>query len=321
MSWRAELDVGNLTADNLAIAGQPIKQTDKIETFYVDRNRGASGKDGGSWGEAFKTIGEAVTQVNTDYTNAVKSSYGRMREIVIAEGWYSETTMTLTASDVLIRGVGGGRTGTGTILYGSLTAGGWDDGNTGPALAITGWNNEIRDMGFVNRSATIAGTYANSLNATEHPCILEGTYATPVNYNTYRNLTFMRDQADAASWGILSYSSDMTLIEGCTFSGRSLALGGICFSSGTGTNHSADIVRANYFFGTPTGIYQNSSHNTLIHHNHFADNGANGETITSPCNIAGGTALMYNNWSLDTNLADFNIGTSGVEVGNICSDS
>ena len=131
----------------------------------------------------------------------------------------------------------------------------------------------------------------------------------------------MRDQADAASWGIISYSADHTLIERCTFNGRSLKEGGIAFQSGTGTNLSADIVRGCYFYGTPTGVWQNSSHNTWIHDNFFADQGATSETITNPCNIAGGTAYMFNNFSPDTTLADFNAGGSGIEQGNICSDS
>ena len=290
------------------------------QNYFVDRNIGASG-DGTEWDKAFKTIGEAVTKVNADYTAAAAlPDQGRNRRIIIGEGWYSEVTMTLSASDVHIVGVGAGHMAR-TVLYGSLTAGGWDDGNTGPALAITGANNTIENMDFVNRSATISGVYNNCGSPTEHPCIVEGTFLVPTYYNRYVNCGFMRDQADAASWGIISYSADHTLIEGCTFNGRSLKLGGIAFPSGTGTNHSCDIVRNCYFYGTPTGIYQNSSHNTWIHHNFFADQGANAETITAPCNIAGGTAYMYFNFSPDTTEAEFNSGGSGIEKANICSDS
>ncbi len=288
-------------------------------TYHVSRNILRSG-DGSSWDSAFKTIGEAIAKVNNDYSDALQPSKGRNSRILIGEGWYSETTMTLTASDCHITGVAPGYMGR-TVLYGSLTAGGWDDGNTGPALAITGWNNTIENIDFVNRSATISGVYANCGSPTEHPCIVEGTYALGVGYNKYVNLGFMRDQQDAASWGIISYSQDHTLIENCVLNGRSLKLGGIAFPSMSGNNHSADIVRNCYFYGTPTGIYQNSSHNTWIHHNFFADQGANAETMTNPCNIAGGTAYMMLNFAPDNTEAEFNAGGSGIELGNICSDT
>lgn len=310
-------DDANIAMNKLSGAGlRPV-----AETYFVDRNTGSTG-DGLTWDDAFLTIGEAVAAVNADYTAGANNpkSKGRMRRIVIAEGWYSEVTMTMSAYDVHMVGVAPGSQGN-VVLYGSLTAGGWDDGNTGPALALTGWNNTIESMAFVNRSATIAGVYAGGVVHTEHPCILEGTYTTPVNYNKYVDLGFMRDQQDAASWGIISYSSDHTLIEHCTFNGRSLKQGGVAFQSGSGTNHSADIVRYCYFYGTPQGIWQNSSHNTWIHHNFFADQGATSETITNPCYIDGGTAYMMLNLSPDTTEADFNGGGSGIELGNICSDT
>ncbi len=323
MAWREQLSVGELTVtrmlDASGAAAIGVGPSLMAKTYYVDRNQLGSG-DGLSWRTAFKTIGEAITKVNLDYSLGVGLSKGRNREIVIGEGWYSEPTMTLTASDCLIRGIAAGQMAR-TVLYGSLTAGGWDDGNTGPALGITGWNNTIANMDFVNRSATIAGVYSGGVVHTEHPCILEGTYAQAVAYNRYVGLGFMRDQADAASWGIISYSMDHTLIEDCIFNGRSLKEGGIAFQSSTGTNHSADIARRNYFYGTPTGIWQNSSHNTWIHDNFFADQGATTETITNPCDIAGGTAYMFDNKSPDTNLADFNAGANGIEKNNLCSDS
>ena len=289
--------------------------------LLVSRNVSASG-DGSTWDKAYKTIGEAVAVVNAAYALGISPSKGRNTEILIGEGWYSETTVTLTASDCTIRGVAPGSRGR-VVLYGSLTAGGWDDGNTGPALSITGWNNTIADIGLVNRSATIsAGTYAGGLGTeVEHPCILEGTYALGVGYNKFVNLDFMRDQPDAASWGILSYSQDGTYILGCDFNGRSLKLGGISFNSMSGNNHVQDKVLRCDFYGTPTGIYQLGSHNTSIRYNTFDDNGANGETITNPCNIAGGTARMMHNDAPTVTEANFNAGGSGTELANICSDT
>ena len=290
------------------------------QKFYVSRNVAISG-DGSSWGQSFKTIGEGIAALNWANANdRWRYPSGRNMVLYIAEGWYGETTITLTASDCTIMGVAPGNMGR-TVLYGSLTAGGFDDGNTGPALAITGWNNTIENIDLVNRSATIAGVYAGGVVHTEHPCILEGTYLVPVGYNKYVNCGFMRDQLDAASWGIISYSADHTLIDRCTFNGASLKEGGIAFQSGTGTNHSADIVRNCYFYGCPTGIWQNSSHNTWIHHNFFSDQGAVGITSDAPCNIAGGTAYMYFNFAPDNTEAEFNAGASGIEKANICSDS
>jgi hypothetical protein len=228
--------------------------------------------------------------------------------------------MTLTASDCTIIGMGSGSMGR-TVLYGSLTKGGWDDGNTGPALAITGWNNTIANIDFVNRSATIgAGTYSGGVVATEHPCILEGTYDAMVGNNRFVNLGFMRDQVDAASWGIISYSADHTLIEGCVFNGVSLKEGGIAIQSGV-YNHSCDIIRNNYFYGTPTGIWQNDGHNTWIHNNFFSSQGAVASTLTYPCHIVAGTAYMMHNSAPDVTEANFNAGANGVEIANFCSDT
>lgn len=324
--WQGNL-VGFLRDVALSVGGSWDEESINVPgglrpgpSWYVSRNKSASG-DGSSWDKAFLTIGEAVAAANAAYTaGSYTNNRGRNSAIHIDEGWYGEVTMTLTASDCIIMGLAPGNMGR-TVLYGSLTAGGFDDGNTGPALAITGGNNTIANMDFVNRSATIAGVYAGGVVHTEHPCILEGTYLVPVTYNKFINLGFMRDQVDAASWGIISYSADHTLIDGCVFNGVSVKEGGVAFQSGTGTNHSCDIVRNSYFYGTPTGIWQNSSHNTWIHDNKFTNQGAVASTLTNPCNIVGGTAYMFNNFAPEVTEANFNAGGSGVEKANICSNT
>jgi hypothetical protein len=288
-------------------------------TYFVDRNVNNS-RGGLTWEKAFKTIGEAVEQVNEDYDNSNGANPGRNREIVIGEGWYSETAITLTAHDVFMHGVGAGSLAR-TVLYGSLTQGGWDDGNLGPALSLTGQNCTIANMDFVNRSATISGVYSGGVAHTEHPCILEGTYTTPSAYNRFYGLGFMRDQVDAASWGIISYSMDHTWIQKCFFNGVSLKQGGVAFQSGTGTNHSLDKVEDCDFAGVPIGVWQNSSHNGIYRRNFFCDQGAVSSASNNPFWIAGGTAYMYDNHAPDNTLAELNGGGSGIQKRNLCSDS
>ena len=198
--------------------------------WYVSRNRGSISGDGKNWDQAFLTWGEAVAAVNLGYSTAAFPTRGRNWLILVDEGWYGEQTMTLSASDGTILGTGSGTAGR-SVLYGSLTAGGFDDGNTGPALAITGGNNTFMNFDVVNRSATISGVYNNAGNPTEHPCLLEGTYLVPVTYNKYVGINFMRDQVDAASWGLISYNADHLLFENGILNGTSLKLGGIVFVS------------------------------------------------------------------------------------------
>ena len=319
MSWKGIFQkAGFLRPDgvNLTMRGR-FSAGNISDTFgkhwYVSRNVSASG-DGKVSTSAFLTITEAVAAVNADYTAGRKTQY-----IHVDEGWYSEPTITLTASDCYIIGEGAGGMAR-TVLYGSLTAGGWDDGNLGPALAITGWNNTIENIDFVNRSAVIANP-SGGVTALKHPCIQEGTFLVPVAYNKYVNCVFMRDQPDAASWGILSYSMDHTLIEGCVFNGRSLTNGGIGIAKMTGNNHSADIIRGNYFFGCPDGVFQAGGHNTMIHDNYFTNQGANGETMTNATNIVAHSANIFNNFALDINLAQMEAGGGGTNLGNICADS
>ena len=315
-TFEAGINSNALKVGGVSIYGGPMIRP---VVYVVDRNIGASG-DGKSWDTAFKTITEAVEQVNSDYTGTVAPCGGRNRTIVIGEGWYSETTMTLTASDCIIMGVGSGNMGR-TVLYGSLTAGGWDDGNLGPSLAITGWNNTIANMDFVNRAATVSGVYAGGHAILEHPCILEGTYATAAGYNRYVGLGFMRDQLDCASYGILSYSQDHTLVEDCIFNGASLRDGGIAMFKGTSTNHSADIVRNNYFFGCPVGLFQSGGHNLMLHDNVFTNQGAVTITMTNAINVEGHSGHAFNNYALDINLTSFDAGSVMVLLKNLCANS
>lgn len=311
MAWREQLTVGDLTVEGDLIASpsrvRGLGPLANPITYYVDRNIGASGEGGQTWERAFKTIGEAITQVNTDYTNSLGVSGGRNREIVIGEGWYSEVGMTLSASDVTIRTLVPGNDH--TVLYGSLTAGGFDAGSLVPALTITGSNNTINGLSFMNSASSL------------YPCVTIGALAGAAYQNALLNCKFVRDVADAYTYAVQVYDLEGTTIYGCEFS-QSAMTAGIHVESDGVVNPVNVRLNNNLFVGTPIGIHQVAGHNTMIQGNSFIDaSDDRADTIDNPCVIDATSAFMTNNFAPQNTLAEFNGGAAGVELANICSDS
>jgi hypothetical protein len=294
---------GSLTANN--VVDFPAR------TYYVDRNITASG-DGRSWRSAFKTLTEAIAQVNTDYTNSPSvSGNGRNRRIILGEGWLSEVGMTLTASDVIIESAApGSNINDGTVLYGSATAGGWDAGAVVPVLTITGSSITFRNMGFMNSASGL------------YPCISVGQSGSSGPSNVFfENCFFPRDVADAYTYAIVDYGNEGLRVENCYFS-QSAKTGGILIASNGVVNPVNDWIFGCRFVGTPTGIMQTAGHNTLIGGNWFVDaSDDRPDTIDNPINIAATSAFATGNFAPNNTLAEFNGGAAGVTLGNICSDS
>ena len=281
------------------------------QKFYVSRNVGTSG-DGKSWAGAFKTIGEGIAALNLAATNdRWLSPGGRNTVLYIDEGWYSETGLTLTASDCTIIATGpGSNISDGTILYGSATQGGWDAGAVIPALRITGSSVSVYGLGFMNSASGL------------YPCVTIGTQGSsgPVN-NKFENCFWPRDVADAYTYAIEDLSNEGTKISKCYFS-QSAATAIIKIASNGVVNPVNTFIEDCKFLGGPTGVHQTAGHNTIITRNIFMDTTDDrAETMDAPCNIAATSALMFNNIAMGTNIAGFNTGAAGTEIANLCSDS
>jgi hypothetical protein len=275
-------------------------------TYFVDRNTGASG-DGKSWDEAFLTIGEAVAQVNADYTAGANDgrSRGRMRRIIIGEGWYSETPISMTAYDVHMVAIAPGHHDS-TVLYGSLTAGGYDDGATGPALSLRGSNCTIQGLGIVNRGATHSALRIGANASDPDSPVRIGVVGIHI-----KGVSLVRDQADACAHGILDYGMDGTLIEHCFFS-TSVATNGIRIASDGVINPVNPVVRFCRFVGTPTGILMNAGHNGLFWNNWFLDDTSDrSDTCDTPI-VINGTGSAWENHAQGVNAADVVTGTGTI---------
>ncbi len=261
---------GDLHCKDLAVEGTITKGVPTANTpgtiYHVDRNHAGSGGDGKTWANAFKTITEAITAVNNDYTNTTTPSGGRNRVIYIAEGYYSEVPVTLSASDVTIMVVAPGGHDS-TVLYGSATAGGFDGTTTAPALTISGDNNTIYGLGFVNRSAGL------------QPAVLiaDGALA-----NKLVNCKFTKDAADSSLYGIEDLGNAYTEIIGCEFTISCKTAGIRLYSA---TNNSLQIkIQDCVFYGIPTGVLIDAAaHMTLIKDCLFLDDSSDTpDTVDTP---------------------------------------
>jgi len=293
---------GNLTADNLP---------DRIgKDYYVDRNMTSSGSGSAPW-KAFKTIGEAIDQVNADYLLTTIDGRGRNRRIFIGEGWYSETGLTLSASDVaIISTAPGSGISDGAVLYGSATAGDYDAGAVTPALKITGSAVSLWGVGFMNSASGL------------YPCVSVGASGvTGPTDVAFHGCFFPRDVVDAYTYAIVDYGNEGLRVEECYFS-QSAKTGGILIASNGVFNPVNDWIFNNRFNGTPIGIHQTAGHNTLIKGNWFVDTSDDrADTIDNPLNIVATSAYATGNFAPMNTLAEFDAGSVAVCLGNICSDS
>lgn len=263
------------------------------QCYYVDRSKqsDASG-DGKSWRNAFLTIGEAISAVNSDYTNGTAPSEGRNRWIYVAEGWYGETPLTLTANDVHIIGVAPGHHDS-VVLYGSATAGGFDITSGGPALTITGSNNEIRNIGFFTYDVLYASLRIGA-NASDP----DSPTASAPTGNAIINCSFVRDVDNGSLGGIDTMGGDGTLIKECEFHTSSKDWGIRVRTNGV-TNPVQTVIEDCKFSGVPIALLNAATaEDTIFRRNVVIDDTSDRPgTVTVPISNTGGLNLIaYHNF-------------------------
>jgi len=282
--------------------------------YYVDRNMGTTG-DGKSWGSAFKTWTEAIAAVNADYTagvnNAARKSKGRNRVIYIAEGWYAELPMTLTASDVHIIGVASGSHDS-TVLYGVPVAGTFSGTAGGPALQLTCSNCTIENLSFYTSDPLYAAIQDGGHASDTHLSATANSYN-----NKIVNCNFIRDTADGELGGIDAVSNEGPVIKGCTFSTSCKDFGVRIRTNGV-TNPVNVLVEGCRFTGTPIGVDDNSGHNTIVKDCIFMDDTTDRpDTIDLPVDANGSTNNAVMNCYSEFSNADISDnGTSPLAINN-----
>jgi len=275
------------------------------ESYYVSRNVGTSG-DGLSRVDAFKTIGEAIAAVNLAFSTAAFPTRGRNTRIIIDEGFYSEVPLTLTASDCHIIAQAPGNHDS-TVLYGSATAGGFDIGAGGPALTVTGSNCTIENLGVFTHDVLF-------------PAMQNGALAGATTGNAFINCGAIRDVADGCIGGILDYSADGAIYDGCFFSTSCKDYGVKSTTDGV-VNPVNLAVRNCSFVGTPTGVDIAAGHNARITDNEFVDDTSDRPAVVDFPIVVSGTAFCARNTSALTKAAIVTGGGTIVDVNNWGSDS
>jgi hypothetical protein len=288
------------------------------KVYYVSRNRqeDTSG-DGSSWEQAFLTLAEAIAAVNADYSNGTTPDEGRNRHIYIAEGWYAEVPVILTASDVHIIGVAPGHHDS-TVIYGVPVAGTFSGVAGGPTLTITGSNNTIMNVGWYC-SDPLYGAIRNGANASDGDAANPG--ASGPTGNAFINCGFVRDVADGELCGIDDLGADGTLIDSCFFSTSCKDMGVRSRTNGV-INPVNLVVRNCRFVGTPTGIAIQAGHNALLDSNSFFDDTSDRpDVVDTPIVITATSAMCINNYGMTTK-ANLITGAGTInDIGNWGSDS
>jgi len=262
--------------------------------WFVSRNVFSSG-DGKAWDTAFKTIGEAIAQVNEDYIAALPPTKGRNATIYIGEGWYSETPLLLTANDVTIIGVAPGSHDP-VVLYGSGTLGGWDSGAGGPALSIVGSNCDFINMGFFTHDAL-------------YPAVREGGHVgdtglnagyVNVTGNRYLKCSFVRNVDNGSLGGLDIASSEGPDIFGCRFS-TSQKDWAIRIRSNGHTNPVGVNIKDAMFVGMPIGVQIVAGSDNIVQHCIFMDDMTDrAGAISTPITNEGNNLIAIENyWEFD----------------------
>lgn len=260
--------------------------------YYVSRNITTSG-DGKSWDAAYKTIGEAIAQVNQDYIAALQPNQGRNSIIYVGEGWYSEVPLLLTANDVTIIGLAPGGHDP-VVLYGSATAGGFDIGAGGPALVVRGANCTIHNIGFfthdvlypalrIGGNASDTGLNGGTLSAATG-CLLS-------------KLAFVRDVDNGSLGGLDIVNAEGPDILSCRFSTSCKDYGIRIRSNGVNNPVGVRIVDGR-FVGMPTGVDIDAGSECIVQESLFIDDMTDRPgSITVPiANEGNNTIAIKNHW-------------------------
>ena len=288
--------------NNLEPGNQNVRIGDKLKftldmisppgnVWFVSRNVLVSG-NGNSWDQAFKTIGEAIAQVNEDYTNNVPPIRGRNSIIYVGEGWYGEVPLLITASDVTIIGLAPGSHDP-VVLYGSATPGGFDAGAGGPCLTIRGANCTFGNMGFFTSdplypSVRIGGNGSDAG--------LNGGVASGPTGSLFRNCAWVRDVNNGSLGGLDVVCNEGPDLIGCRFS-TSCKDWGIRIRTNGVTNPVGVRIVDGRFVGTPIGVQSLNGSETIVQHNIFIDDMTDrAGAISTPITNEGNNLIAIENY-------------------------
>lgn len=238
--------------------------------FYVDGTDGNDLHDGGSWGQAFKTIQHAIDE---------SGSWGK---IFVKSGTYHEDLMI--TGKIGIHLIGEYRTN--TIISGTISA-----------IIIYGARCTIEEISFKGAAEHViklVGTYNTVLN-----CYAEKTAATnganvsiTGDHSTVDNLTISACAAASAAYGILT-TSEYCEFKNCHMTAANLTNG--IYTSGSDCCKVHDNTIENAAVGINIGA--SSDYNTIFHNNLIGN--------TAQINDAGTSNKWfenhYNNHVVDTN--------------------
>ena len=260
--------------------------------WYVNRNVLSSG-DGKSWEAAFRTIGEAIAQVNNDYALALRPDVGRNTIIYVGEGWYGEVPLLLTASDCTIIGLAPGGHDP-VVLYGSATAGGFDIGAGGPALTIRGSNCTFQNMGFFTHDVLYPSVRMGG-NASDAG--LNGGVKSGPTGSVFKDCAWIRDADDGSLGGLDVVCAEGPDIINCRFS-TSCKDYGIQIRTNGEINPVGVRIVDGRFVGMPTGVDINNGSDAIIQHSIFIDDMTDrpGTIVVPIANEGNNTIAIENYW-------------------------
>lgn len=280
MSHKSEYRVSKNSLLVIDKYGQVLSATSTAgATYYVSRNITASG-DGRSWGTAFKTIGEAVSAVNADFTAALQPSKGRNTRIFIGEGYYTESAIDLTANDCTIIVTASGHHDS-TVLYVTST--------TAPAFTISGSNNTIFGLGGVCISTGLQPVFQ----------LADGAIS-----NSLIKCAAVKDVVDSCSYGIEDLGNAYTQI--IDFEATvSCKTAGIRLYSATNNGIQQQIINP-ICYGTPAGILIDAAaHEALIKGGIFLDDTSDTpDVVDTPILNNGGTNIVVQDCYSQKSTAD-----------------
>ena len=198
-----------------------------VNVYYVDGVNGDDGNGGTGWGDAFATIGKALS-VAGDYDL-----------VLVADATYNETDLDFGGKRIYLKGVDHNNAGAQPIIdcQGSSGAFYFSSGETKDSVVD---NFTIKNGGALDGGAICC----DSSSPTITNCTFSGNGATGSSgccgaigcWNssspTITNCTFMSNRADMDGGAIGCNANSNPTIANCTFSGNSAGAGGaICCNS------------------------------------------------------------------------------------------
>jgi len=278
--YTVKLTVSNGTNTDTCVKEKFIQVASGI--YYVDGVNGDDGNGGTGWGDAWKTIGKALS-VAGDYDL-----------VLVADATYNEVNLNFNGKKIYLKGVDHNTTGAQPVIVcqGSGRAFYFASGETKDStidnFAIWGGNNQgggaiccrnsssptVVNCAFSGNSATWYGgaIYCDSSSPSVINCMFAGNSASRYggaiacyNYSspTVTDCVFSGNGASDDGGAIYCYNHSNATVTNCTFSGNSADYGGAIFcsssSSATLNNCTFSGNSASNFFGGAIACYSNSS--------------------------------------------------------------